>query len=56
MNLGVRSMTWGVSLEQELGDEFGGDFSEFGAVHLRCVFVSCTRVRVFACVLGWAEQ
>ena len=30
MSLGVRSMSLGVGLDQELGDEFDGDFDEFG--------------------------
>ena len=29
MSLGVRLMSLGVRLRQELGDEFGGDFHEF---------------------------
>ena len=29
MSLGVRLMTLAVGLEQEFGDEFGGDFDEF---------------------------
>ena len=36
----------------------GGDFSEldeFGGAFAVCFF-PCMRVRVFACVLGWAEQ
>ena len=38
---------------------FGGNFSEFdefGGAFAVCFFVSCMRVRVFACVLSWAEQ
>ena len=40
MSLGVRLMSLGVGLEQELGDEFGVDFDEFdefGGAFVVCV-------------------
>ena len=47
MSLGVRLMILGVGLEQEFGDEFGGDFDEldeFGG-SFPCVFASKGCVR-----------
>ena len=53
MSLGVRSMTLGVGLEQQLGAEFGGDFSEFdefvGAFAVCLCFLHAT-ARVRLCI------
>ena len=53
MSLGVRSMTLGVGLEQELGDEFGGDFSEldeFGGAFAVCFCFLHASARVRLCI------
>ena len=60
MNLGVRLMSLGVGLEQDLGDEFEGDFDEFdefGGAFVVCLLLLEMRLRslgVRLMSLGWA--
>ena len=52
MSLGVRLMSLALRLEQELGDEFGGDFGEFD--ELGGHFLVCLRQKMSLMSLGGA--